>query len=304
MKEKSMQTLALIGISLFAIVPLQSTPKLVITIANPRSCSTLLLRSFGARGDFMVFNEPGLPIYYQGVTNPSKKPTLDYSKVLPNVLTQAETNNCFIKDMASSARNYVPQSEHLKDPSCYVIFLVRDPHHTILSWVKKCGIKGSRDSFRMSPEHLSYKPTYDLYEAVAQQAYNPPYIILAKDLIADPRTTLTKLCDSIDIPFTEACLYWEEVGSVTLFNDICHDKKSDDAILYWHDHAMHSTGFDSTHTYAVDHNGLPTFQEISNAALRAECKRMYHQNLIYYKKFVALHEQQVRDILMTRSLRP
>lgn len=279
------------------------TYKTVMLISTPRSLSTVFLRMMEARGDFAIYNEPGMAALYN---QKEKTCALDgifhadvptFAKVQNMLLEARQRENIFIKEMYGAAREYLFDDRFITSPDCHIIFIVRNPHHFALSHYKKLySFVGTLEKYwglkAEFPDFASYVSLYHLYMYAAEHAYHTPYVIIAEELVADPRRTITHLCKTIGLEMMEKCLSWETIDTQSSCQELWHDSKSIDGIYLWHDRAMSSTSFGQLPTYKVDAQGNPTFEEIEDRELRAAYRWEYYHNRMYYNKFVAIAHQQ------------
>ena len=104
-------------------------------------------------------------------------------------------------------------------------FLIRDPREVILSFSKKFELSSS--------EQLGFTQQLYLYEELKNETGRNPIVIDSKDILINPRRTLSIMCEKIDIPFMEEMLYWPS-----------GPRKSDGVwAKHWYQNVEASTGF-------------------------------------------------------------
>ena len=193
----------------------------------PRNVSTALMYSFRERPDMEVYDEP-LYAHYLNSTNlnhPGKKEILssleiDWKKVVYNVILKNRKKNSFFKLMTHFLVDV--DKSFLKDVQN--IIFIRDPKEIIYSYSKV--IKNPNIS------DIGVKMQYDLY--LYLKSVNINAIILdSKKLLINPKKTLIKLCDLLNIPFYDTMLKWER-GS-----------KEEDGVWakYWYENVHNTTSF-------------------------------------------------------------
>ena len=193
----------------------------------PRNVSTALMYSFRERPDMEVFDEP-LYAHYLNSTNlnhPGKKEILssleiDWKKVVYNVILKNRKKNSFFKLMTHFLVDV--DKSFLKDVQN--IIFIRDPKEIIYSYSKV--IKNPNIS------DIGVKMQYDLY--LYLKSININAIILdSKMLLINPKKTLIKLCDLLNIPFYDTMLKWDR-GS-----------KKEDGVWakYWYTNVHNTTCF-------------------------------------------------------------
>ena len=78
--------------------------------------------------------------------------------------------------------------------------LIRDPGEMITSYIKIIDAP--------TPESLGLPQQLSLYTRITDHHGTPPPIIDSRDVLENPRAMLTKLCEALDVPFTDAMLTW------------------------------------------------------------------------------------------------
>lgn len=270
------------------------THKLIILVSPPRSLSTVFARMMENRGDCITFNEPGITTFaslHNVHLNLQSKIEYDYTPTVSKIKAAHNTNNVFVKEMFFAADEYLLTQEFMKNPDCYFIFLVRNPHASSISHAKK--LYAFNNSYELPWDikkkvhnFMSYSSFYTCYEKALNECINTPYIIITEDLINDPQNTITKFCTYVGIPMKDSYLQWQPYDSSLSVPQAWNDNKTNETVALWHDVALASTGFTQPATYAVDANGEPTFEEIGDIALRGAYRWEYYDNLAYYNFFV------------------
>ena len=192
--------------------------------SGPRNLSTAMMRSFGARNDCSVMDEPFFAPFLEvsGKAHPGREETLtahecDPETVAELCVAETETAYCFQKHMPHHMLEGFPMewAKHAKH-----FFLIREPARVIASYAK------GRDAFEL--EDLGFAPQRKLWEQLGR-----PPVIDSMDILYWPRTMLSQLCHAIDIPFDSAMLSWEK-GS----------RDTDGAWApYWYKSVENSSGF-------------------------------------------------------------
>lgn len=294
----------LLTIVMMSMSQVEANYKKVILISTPRSLSTVFLRMMEARGDFKVFNEPGMAAFHRQKhqTKPlesvfSLQAPSTYAEVYDILNTELKNSNVFIKEMHFAAKAYLTDESFISSPECFVIFLVRNPHHAAISNFKKlCTATGNAEKVwyvkREFPDYMSYASLYELYDEIQRKSMHKPYVILAEELAQNPEQVLTDMCAYLDIPMKQECLTWNKLDTTFSTQEHWHDSKHSKGSWIWHDRAMQSDSFGTLPSYAVDAKGEPTFEEIKDPELRGAHKWEYLNNLMYYKKFCDIVQEQ------------
>lgn len=194
--------------------------------SGPRNLSTAMMRSFGARADCSVMDEPFFAPFLKvsGKAHPGREETLashecDPQKVAQLCRAELNTPYSFQKHMPHHMLGGFPM-EWAKEAKHF--FLIREPARVIASYAK------GREHFNL--EDLGFAPQRKLWEELGR-----PPVIDSMDILRWPRTMLSQLCHAINIPFDKAMLSWEKGPRAT-----------DGAWApYWYASVENSTGFAS-----------------------------------------------------------
>ncbi|MEP3889947.1 MAG: HAD family hydrolase [Hellea sp.] len=197
--------------------------------SGPRNLSTAMMRSFGARADCSVIDEPYFAPFLKvsGKAHPGRDETLARHEYDPQEVAElcsapTETAYCFQKHMPHHMLEGFPMdwaySKH--ETAAKHFFLIREPARVIASYIK------GRDAFDL--DDLGFAPQRRLWEQLGR-----PPVIDSLDILRWPKTMLSQLCHAIDIPFDTAMLSWEKGA-----------RDEDGAWApYWYKSVESSTGF-------------------------------------------------------------
>ncbi|WP_433363251.1 HAD family hydrolase [Actinoplanes sp. CA-142083] len=168
--------------------------------SGPRNISTAMMRSFGARPDTVVVDEP-LYAHYLAVTaidHPGRDEILlsqptrwqDVAAQLtgplagdPAVHYQKHMTHHLLPGIG---RDWLGALTHA--------FLIRDPSHVVASYARVRG--------EPTLEDLGYPQQAEIY-----RAFGGP-VVDAADVLRDPAGTLARLCAALGIAFDPAMLAW------------------------------------------------------------------------------------------------
>lgn len=163
------------------------------------------MRSFGARADCTVWDEPFFaPFLAQtGKAHPGRAETLhahetDPAKIAARIQRGVTTPYHFLKNMPHHMLDGFPD-QWMTDARH--VFLLRHPARVIASYAK------GRTEFDI--EDLGFKAQRRLFERLTQMLGTPPPVIHSEDILENPKTALTALCESLDIPFDPDMLKWK-----------------------------------------------------------------------------------------------
>jgi hypothetical protein len=168
--------------------------------SGPRNVSTALLRSFGARRDTLVVDEPLYAHYLTvtGIEHPGRaeiiasQPTRwqDVAAALTGPLP-AGIRVYYQKHMA---HHLLPEIGRDWIGKLSNAFLIRDPDHVVASYAKVRGEPTLAD--------LGYAQQAEIF-----RAFGGP-VVDSADLLRDPPGVLARLCTALGVGFDPAMLSW------------------------------------------------------------------------------------------------
>ncbi len=175
--------------------------------SGPRNISTALLRSWGNRADTAVIDEPFYAHYlhHTGYDHPGADKIIatygtDWRDIVEQLTGEIPNNKSIFyqKHMTHHMLDHIDQSWLTQVINC---FLIRDPRRMLLSFEKVIP----------NPElhQIGVKQQVDIFNYVCEATGTIPPVISARDVLLNPRETLTKLCEAIGVPFDDAMLEWE-----------------------------------------------------------------------------------------------
>lgn len=224
--------------------------------SGPRNISTALMRAWENRTDAVVYDEPFYAHYLAqtGLPHPGADEVIAHHEsdwqLVAQEITGPIPTGATIYYQKHMSHHLMPDmmSDWLWDlRHC---FLIRDPREMLLSLSKVLPDPMLEDTGL--PQQL------DLFERVRAHTGVVPPVLDAKDVLMDPRGTLTTLCTRLGTHFDEAMLAWP---AGTRASDGVWAK-------HWYSQVERSTGFQ---TYR------PREGELSPAlqAMHGECTRCY-----------------------------
>ncbi len=173
----------------------------------PRTVSTALMRAWENRPDTSVIDEPFYAHYLQvtGIDHPASDEIIaryetDWRIVARNLTEDPLPEGAAIwyqKHMAHHMLDHIELDWMDKLTSC---FLIRSPAEVITSYIK----------VRAQPtmSDLGFPQLLRLFETVRRNSGSTPPVIDSRDVLEDPRGTLTLLCEAVSVPFSEKMLSW------------------------------------------------------------------------------------------------
>jgi hypothetical protein len=200
--------------------------------SGPRNISTAMMRSFGARPDTAVVDEPfyGAFLRVSGSDHPMREESMasqpnDWRDVVPT-LTGAAPGGKAIFYQKHMAHHMLPGFGLDWTKDCRNAFLIRDPAHVLMSYTVKRA--------EVSLADIGFPRQTELFQREADRLGEAPPVIEGIDVQRDPKGTLSKLCVALDIPWTDAMLSWPP------------GRRDTDGVWApaWYDAVEKSTGFD------------------------------------------------------------
>lgn len=198
--------------------------------AVPRSVSTAFERVFVERGDFKVFHEPFSASYYYSAERQSDrypdhppKEEYDAERVLERLMRPAG-RPVFFKDMAYHAKALLSPEFAARFTNT---FIIREPKYMLVS------LHEMWPDFTL--EETGYEHQHRLFRYATEDCGQPPVVVDAGDLGADPEGIVAAYCQKIGVSFKPEALSWEarEVPEWEMWDE-------------WHERAQKSTGIRQT----------------------------------------------------------
>jgi hypothetical protein len=165
-----------------------------------------MLRSFGSRPDTAVTDEPLYAHYLQvtGVAHPGREEVIaahepDWRKVA-DTLTGPVPGAHAIWYQKHMAHHLLPMIERGWLDALTHAFLIREPDEMVASLLKTFPGAGLADT--------GLPQQCEIFDRVAERQGRAPPVVLASDVLKDPRAQLEALCGALGIPFLAAMLSW------------------------------------------------------------------------------------------------
>ena len=190
------------GIRLRRFDAVEGAPARIAMWSGPRNLSTALMRSFEARGDCVVVDEPLYAAYLAatGLEHPGREDVLasqptDWREVAAALdgPVGAGAAVLYVKHMA---HHLLPDVGRAWLRGWRHAFLVRDPAAVVVSLAKV----------------LPYPPTLEdtglPQQLELRRRFGGP-VVDADDVLRDAAATLARLCGELEIPWTERMLRWD-----------------------------------------------------------------------------------------------
>jgi hypothetical protein len=165
-----------------------------------------MMRSFGARADTWVVDEPFYAAYLAatGVQHPMREEVLasqshDWTTVVA-ALTGAVPEGRAIYYQKHMTHHMLPQFGRAWLSSMRNAFLIREPAAVLASYVQK------RSDVTLAD--IGIVQQRGLFDQEADRLGTAPPVVEGEDILAAPALTLSRLCAALGIPFREAMLSW------------------------------------------------------------------------------------------------
>ena len=175
--------------------------------SGPRNLSTAMMRSFGSRTDTFVSDEPfyGAFLKASGADHPMRDEVIaamdcDWGSVMRTLAGPAPDGSpvWYQKHMW----------HHMAGPVGYDdfagfthAFLIREPERMIASYLRK------REAAAF--EDFGLERQAEFFEREADRLGRAPPVVDARDVLANPETVLSKLCEALGISWDRSMLAWE-----------------------------------------------------------------------------------------------
>ncbi|HBC04220.1 MAG: sulfotransferase family protein [Aequorivita sp.] len=229
--------------------------KVINLISGPRNLSTAIMYSFAQREDLKVLDEPFYGFYLKNASLENQHPSqqeilqtkeLKEEKVIESINLLSEKQHVFVKGMA---HHYLTESpEFILDWEN--VILIRHPKKLIASFSKVIHTPTLND--------IGIKKASELFLFLKKNE-RTPIVIDSDELLKNPETYLEKLCDLLNIPFSDKMLQWKKGGI------------PEDGIWakHWYGNVHNSEGF--------------TFQKSSSQPLPKHLEPLLNEALPYYE---------------------
>lgn len=174
--------------------------------SGPRNISTAMMRAWGNRPDTVVCDEPLYACFLEktGRQHPGREEVLrrherDWRKAAA-WLTGPIPGGKRIFYQKHMAHHLLPEIEREWLAGLTHAFLIRDPREMLLSLTVNLPDATLADTGL--PQQV------ELFDWVRARTGATPPVLDARDVLQDPRRLLTRLCEAVNVPFSEAMLSW------------------------------------------------------------------------------------------------
>jgi hypothetical protein len=232
--------------------------------SGPRNLSTAMMRSFGARADCGVWDEPFYAAYLAatGIDHPMREAVLAHHESDPERIARACLGPApngepifYQKHMTHHMVDGFPLgwSDHVRNA-----FLIRDPADVAASYEAK------RE--RPALADLGVERQVELFEREADRQGKAPPVVDARRIAAAPEPCLAALCEALFIAYDPAMLSWAA------------GPRPEDGVwaAHWYGAVVASTGFTpprqepapmTDHARALAEAARPYYERLARHAL-------------------------------------
>ena len=184
------------------------TPIRIAMWSGPRNISTAMMRSFGARKDCAVSDEPfyGAFLKHSGEVHPMGEETI-------------ASMDCDWQSVLAAQSGHAPQSRPIwyqKHMPHHMVggvdlldmrghrhaFLIRAPERVVASYQAKNELR--------RPELLGFAQMREYYDMACDFAGEALPVVDSDQILSDPKMVLSALCAALGIAWDDAMLTWEK----------------------------------------------------------------------------------------------
>ena len=173
--------------------------------SGPRNISTAMMRAWENRPDTFVVDEPFYAYYLErtGADHPGREEVIKegettWEKVVDRLTSDPPNGKriFYQKQMTHHLLSEIDRHWMLGLTNC---FLIRDPAEVIASYTKK--------NHEPTVEDVGFLQQEEIFNWLRERTVTPA-VIDARDVLENPRKTLSLLCEAIGVGFSEAMLSW------------------------------------------------------------------------------------------------
>jgi hypothetical protein len=185
-----------------------AAPLRIAMWSGPRNISSAMMRSFGARADCAVIDEPFYAAYLalSGSDHPMRAEVLasqanDWNDVAALLLGPVPGGKP-IWYQKLMTHHMLPSFGREWMRSMRNAFLIRDPRFVLGSYTR------IRDRSAVTLADIGIVQQRELFEREADRLGAAPPVVEGADVLADPPRMLARLCEALGIPYTDTMLRW------------------------------------------------------------------------------------------------
>jgi hypothetical protein len=174
--------------------------------SGPRNISTAMMRSFGARTDTQVIDEPFYAAYLAraDVDHPMQEEVLasqptDWREVVRGLLADPPSGQRIFYQKHMT-HHMLPDFGLDWMSQCRNAFLIRDPELVLASYTVKRG--------EVTLSDIGFVQQSEIFAREADRLGKAPPVVEGVDVLRNPAGVLSKLCAALGIAWTEEMLSW------------------------------------------------------------------------------------------------
>ena len=183
-------------------------PTRIAMWSGPRNISTTMMRAFGNRNDTFASDEPfyGYFLKSTNIDHPMKDEVISKYQTnwsdIKDYLTGPIPNNKPIWYQKQMTQHLLPDDSIEWTRNVTNCFLIRDPKDVIISYAKIYD--------KMTPDLLGFPQLLKVFNYTLKNSEVKPIVINSRSILKNPKSMLNKLCQSLDITFSNDMLSWDE----------------------------------------------------------------------------------------------
>ena len=183
-----------------------ASPVRVAMWSGPRNISTAMMRAWENRGDTAVWDEPFYAYYLNatGIDHPVDSEVIaagetDWRRVVEQLLGDVPDQRpvFFQKHMT---HHLLPEIDRGWMDAVVNCFLIRDPREVLASY--------ARMRSTVTVEDVGVPQQAEIFDFLRARRGRAPVVLDARDVLEDPRGTLSALCARVGVEFSSRMLAW------------------------------------------------------------------------------------------------
>jgi hypothetical protein len=185
---------------------MNGAPVRIAMWSGPRNISTALMRSFEARGDTAVVDEPfyGAYLHRTGLDHPMRDDVIASQSIEPReieaMLLGPVPGGKPVWYQKHMTLHLLPDFAREWMAGMRNAFLIRDPRAVLASYARK--------RTTVTQSDIGFLQQRELFEREADRLGAAPPVIDAADVLGNPGATLGRLCAVLGIPYSPSMLRW------------------------------------------------------------------------------------------------
>jgi len=175
--------------------------------SGPRNISSAMMRSWGNRPDTVVCDEPLYAHYllktgtpHPGADEVMRSQSTDWRAVARMLTEDPLPRGRTVFYQKHMAHHLLPEIERGWLERLTHVFLIREPREVVASFTRIAGAP--------TLEATGLPQQLDLFDWVGERTGRVPPVVDARDVLDDPPRLLRRLCESVDVEFSDAMLSW------------------------------------------------------------------------------------------------